>query len=219
VPVATINDPTRTSLIVALAPDWEKPVSTFTTIVATSPVGPVTVMVSPLIALTRPPMAAGTIVIDAATLESEELGTTRTFSPSDKLSDLAPGRRSVTVVEALIEYVDEPDNEVTVIDEPESAVRSPRGPRDGIGAGADTPASFGPRAAGGLTGLDGCVDALATPMPLASTVTAIAEESPTFWRARLRDVYCTGNHFLSRTGEFRDRNIFANECVDAIGLT
>jgi hypothetical protein len=148
------------------------------------------VIVSPLIALTRPPRVAGTIVIDAATLESEELGTTRTFSPRDRLADLAPGRRSVTVVVALSAYVVELEVVVIVIDELVSAVTSPptpSGPRGGIGEGGVAPASFEPRAAGGLTGLDGCVDALATPMPLANTVTAIAEERPTFRRVFFRD--------------------------------
>jgi hypothetical protein len=203
VPVAKMKEPTPTSPIVALSPDWENVVSAFTTIAAAAPFGPVTVIVSPSIALTRPPSAAGTIAIDAATLESEELGTARTFSPRARLSDLAPGRMSVTLVDALIEYVDEPESEVMVIDELESAVTSPMmpcGPRGGIGAGAVAPSSFEPRAAGGLIGLDGCVAALATPMPVASTVTAIAEESPTFRRARFRDSCFTGNHFLSRVG-------------------
>jgi hypothetical protein len=102
-PLAKMKEPTLTSLIVALAPDFVKVVSAFTSIVAVAPFGPLTVIASPSIAVTRPPRAAGTIVIDAATLESEELGTTRTFSPSARLSDLAPGRRSVTVVAASME--------------------------------------------------------------------------------------------------------------------
>ena len=97
-PVAKMNEPTLTSLIEAGAPDLVKVVVAFTWIVAVLAFGSVTVIVSPLIALTRPAMDAGTMVIDAATLESEELGTTRTFSPSDRASDLVPGRRSVTVV-------------------------------------------------------------------------------------------------------------------------
>jgi hypothetical protein len=109
----------------------------------------------------------------------------------------------VTVVEALSEYVTELDCVAIVIDELVSAVTSPpmpNGPRASIGAGGVTPASFEPRAAGGLTGLDGCVDALATPMPLANTVTAIAEARPTLRRVRFRDGYFIGSHFLSRRG-------------------
>jgi hypothetical protein len=220
VPVAKTNEPTLTSLIVALAPDLEYVVSAFTVIVAVVPLGPLTVIVSPSSALTRPATLAGTIVIDAATLESVGLATTRTFSPSDSVAEVAPGRRSVSVVAESIEYVDEPDIEVSVIDEPVSAVTSPpmpRGPRAGIGAGADAPSSFEPRAAGGLTGAEGCVDALATPMPLASTVTAIAEERPTFRRTRFRDGCFMGTTFCLELGGFRNRDIFSNECVGAIG--
>ena len=165
-------------------------------------------------------MVAGTMVIDAATLESEELGTTRTFSPSDRPSDLAPGRRSVTVVAAVSEKVTELELVAIVIDELVSAVTSPpmpSGPRGGIGAGGVTPASFEPRAAGGLTGRVGCVDALATPMPLANTVTAIAEVRPTLRRVRFRDGYFIGSHFLSRRGEFETGTSFPTSVWTPLG--
>jgi hypothetical protein len=222
VPTAKMNEPTLTSLMDALTPDLVNVVSAFNAIVAEVAFGSVTVIVSPLIALTRPPMVAGTIMIDAATLEFEELGTTRTFSPSARPSDLAPGRRSVTAVVAVMEYANELEFVVIVIVELVSAVTSPTkpsGPRGGIGAGGVAPASFEPRAAGRLTGLDGCVDALATPMPLANTVMAIAEARPVLRRVRFREGCFIGESLSVSIGGFRNRNIFPNEGVDAIGMS
>jgi hypothetical protein len=215
-----MNEPTLTSLIDATAPDLKNVVTASTSIVAVAVFGPITVIVSRLTALTRPPMVAGTIAIDAAAFESEGLGTTRTFSPRDRLPDLAPGRRSVTVVAVLREYVIEPAFVAIVIDELVSAVTSPpmpSGPRGGIGAGNVAPASFEPRAAGGLTGLDGWVDAFATPMPLANTVTAIAEARPVLPRVRFRDGCFIGDHLLSRMGDFETGTSFRTKVWTPLG--
>jgi hypothetical protein len=174
-----------------------------------------------LIAVTRPARFAGTIVIDAARLVSDVAGTICTFSPRAKLIVAAPRRRSVMMVAALIEYVfAEPVTPTTVMVELESDVTSPPmppGPRGGIGGGGVALASFELRAAGGLTVGDACVAALATPMPLASTVTAIAEERPTFRRARFRDNCFIGDSLSVSTGGNRNEDIFSNECVEAIG--
>src|ERR1700733_1253215 len=107
-----------------------------------------------------------------------------------------------------------------VIDELVSAVTSPpmpSGPRGGNGAGGVIPASLEPRAAGGLTGSDGCVDALATPMPLANTVTAIAEVRPTLRRVRFRDGCFIGSHFLSRMGDFETGTSFRTSVWRPLG--
>jgi hypothetical protein len=73
-----------------------------TRIVSALAFGPVTVIVSPFIALTRPASVAGTSSIDPATLVSVELATIRTFSPSARLAVVALWRRFVTTVEELI---------------------------------------------------------------------------------------------------------------------
>jgi hypothetical protein len=49
-------------------------------------------------------------------------------------------------------------------------------------------------------------------------VTAIAEESPTFRRAPFRDTCFMGDSLSVSSGGSRNRNIFSNECVDAIEM-
>jgi hypothetical protein len=70
--------------------------------VALSPFGPVTVIVSAFMALTRPAIVAGTISIAAATLASVEFGTIRTFSPGARLAAVVLRRNFVISVEELI---------------------------------------------------------------------------------------------------------------------
>lgn len=78
-------------------------------------------------------------------------------------------------------------------------------------------ASFELRSAIGFTDFTECVEALATPTPLASTVTAIAEESPTFRRTLWRVGWFMGGSLSVSNGGIRDKDIFPTECVDAIG--
>jgi hypothetical protein len=107
-----------------------------------------------------------------------------------------------------------------VIEELVRAVTSPPtplGPRGGVGGGDVVLASLELRRASALTDFGECVDALATPTPLTSTVTAMAEESPTFRRTLLRIGWIMGGSPSASNGGIRDSNILANECVGAIG--
>jgi hypothetical protein len=167
----------------------------------------------------RPARSAGTMVIDPAALESAGFTTTSTFSPSDRFDDELLARRSVTLVEELIAYVNEVPSKFTkVIEEGVRAVTSPPTPDSYARmSGAVVAASFELRAMSAAAGLDGCVAALATPTPLTSTVAAIAEESPTCRRTLFRDFRFMGLSLPVSVGGFRDRDIFPNECVDAIG--
>jgi hypothetical protein len=70
--------------------------------VALLPFGSVTVIVSPLIATTRPAIVAGSMSIDPATLASVELGMRRTFSPSTRLAAVVLCRNFVITVDESI---------------------------------------------------------------------------------------------------------------------
>jgi hypothetical protein len=107
-----------------------------------------------------------------------------------------------------------------VIEELVRALTSPPTPpvsRGGGGGGVVVLASFELRSATEFTDFTECVEALATPTPLTSAVTAIAEESPTFRRTLWRDGWFMGGSLSVSNGGIRDKDIFPTECVDAIG--
>src|SRR5665213_34009 len=89
----------------------------------------------------------------------------------------------------------------------------PPGPRGGIGGGVVVLASFESRRATGCTAFNECVEALATPISLTSTVTAIAEDSPTFPRTRWREGrFMGGSLSVSDGGISRQKHLCQGLC-------
>jgi hypothetical protein len=91
--------------------------------------GPVMVMVSPLIAVTLPITLGGTISMLAAVVEPCAVGRMCTCSPTANALTVDAARSLVTVVDESIVYVlDVPEGSLTVMDVLETAVTVPPAP-------------------------------------------------------------------------------------------
>lgn len=177
-PWANTNEPTVTSDRVAVEPLFEYVVDELTTMVAVVLLGPITVMVSPLTAVTLPMTDGCSMSIAAAVVEPAALGIIRTCSPTARSEVLAATRSLVTVVEDVIENtVEVPLGSFTVIEVELTAVTTPPAPLGQFGPPFGAVSCAASLATVLVLVLEVVVvEALATPAPAASAPMATAVE-------------------------------------------
>jgi hypothetical protein len=191
-----------------------------TTTESVVPLGPEIVSTSPLIVVTLPAIPAGTMSIRLAIVASAALTAMCTLSPVAMSAATALCPFLVTVVEALMAYVEVvPARSVTVMDVAVMAETSPPMPQGTPGAMGIDDEWF--RFAFAVTdvaarGVAPWVEALATPTPVATTPMAMAEVMLACWRVLLRITLLTDGNLLSVSigGNLRRRYLRRRACGD-----